>query len=71
MKFGFKNCTGNREFLYRNSVNSTEKDNSAHKLINWHWDAVPKAVSNSQEFLSILNYDFIFWSQTKDFYFKI
>ena len=67
MKLDFKNCTGNREFLYRISVNSAEKGNSAHKLINWHWEAVPKAVSNSQEFLSILSYDFIFLKTNKGF----
>ena len=59
MKMDFKNCAGNREFLYRTSVKSAEKGNSAHKRINWHWEAVPKAVSDSQGFLPILSYDFM------------
>ena len=63
----FKNCAGNREFLYRISLKSAEKGNSAHKRINWHWEAVPKAVSNSQRFLPILKYEFMVFKANNRF----
>ena len=70
MELDFKKCTGNREFLYRISKNSTERGKFSHALINWHCEAVPKAVSNSQEFLPILRYDFKFLKLNRRFLHK-